>query len=529
MTLKVRFHDGDCVPTLLAETLGVSDDAGDIWGSTLDCCRAFAFDCDNSSEFRDWYLRSEAFSKYEDGDSSMVAVKEQLAITSFLESEQACREANLRLVGWDYDARISVRIWRRARAIVHDILGNLDRNKLIGFCQFGPGATADLPRRKAQTHNKWSCQTTITEGALPYYWAFRRWSNIDLTERLIVSQGNRVTTVPKSYKARRLIAVEPTWSNFFQAGLGRYIRSRLRKRGLLRPDAQYVHRELAKEGSITGELATLDLKAASDTVSLGVCYALLPPEWFQAVCELRSPRGELPGGEVVDYAKVSSMGNGFTFELETLIFYALTAACCSKGSRVSVYGDDIVCPSAHAVDVMGILQEAGFTINAEKSFWSGGFRESCGGHYFNGDDVTPFYIRRPISRLGYAIELHNQVLGWSGRYPISDMDFGPVLDRFSALVPRKVWGPRVPGVLWKPWDQCTPRWSSRTQSYVLTTVKSVRWQRHVGNSWGAVLSKLWVENDEAETSWTEYDQSFDVLSVQRCYRDAWDDLPVRLA
>ena len=74
---------------------------------------------------------------------------------------------------------------------------------------------------------------------------------------------------------------------------------------------------------------------------------------------------------------VSPMGNGFTFELETLLFYALTMAVCGKGNfvRVSVYGDDIICPTEHAQAVTSILVEAGFQLNLGKSFSSGPFQK----------------------------------------------------------------------------------------------------------------------------------------------------------
>jgi len=72
------------------------------------------------------------------------------------------------------------------------------------------------------------------------------------------------------------------------------------------------------------------------------------------------------------------MGNGFTFPLETLIFWALTRAVCGSTATVSAYGDDIICPSDRAEDVIAVLTEVGFSVNLEKSFWNGPFRESCG-------------------------------------------------------------------------------------------------------------------------------------------------------
>jgi hypothetical protein len=60
---------------------------------------------------------------------------------------------------------------------------------------------------------------------------------------------------------------------------------------------------------------------------------------------------------------------------------------------VSLYGDDIIVPTATAVSVVGGLESFGLKVNIRKSFWTGEFRESCGGDYFRGLDVTPVYLR----------------------------------------------------------------------------------------------------------------------------------------
>ena len=91
------------------------------------------------------------------------------------------------------------------------------------------------------------------------------------------------------------------------------------------------------------------------------------------------------------------MGNGFTFPLETLIFWALTASACEGDvDSVSVYGDDIICPRERADDVIDTLTMCGFKINLEKSFVEGPFRESCGCDYYKGIDIRPFYKKEPV-------------------------------------------------------------------------------------------------------------------------------------
>jgi hypothetical protein len=104
------------------------------------------------------------------------------------------------------------------------------------------------------------------------------------------------------------------------------------------------------------------------------------------------------------YEKFSSMGNGYTFELETLIFWGLCMGVCRElelePSQVLVYGDDIVVPVAAYELLSEVLTFCGFTLNSKKSFGSGPFRESCGKDYFLGADVRPFFLKE----IPYEIE-----------------------------------------------------------------------------------------------------------------------------
>jgi hypothetical protein len=99
------------------------------------------------------------------------------------------------------------------------------------------------------------------------------------------------------------------------------------------------------------------------------------------------------------------MGNGFTFELESLIFFAIASCSCDAGI-VSVYGDDIIVPSQYATDVMKNLEMCGFSLNWDKSFIDGPFRESCGGDYFEGFDIRPVYVTGLLS-IKELYRLHN--------------------------------------------------------------------------------------------------------------------------
>jgi hypothetical protein len=143
----------------------------------------------------------------------------------------------------------------------------------------------------------------------------------------------------------------------------------------------------------------------------------LPDDWYNLLDDLRV-KSTIVDGEVHELEMFSSMGNGFTFELESLIFWAL-AHSVKRFSRcrgtVSVYGDDIIVPCRIARRLARIFSWLGFKVNSKKSNWTGSFRESCGKHYYKGFDVTPFFIREPIRKKTDIVRVLNRLLEWDGR------------------------------------------------------------------------------------------------------------------
>lgn len=111
------------------------------------------------------------------------------------------------------------------------------------------------------------------------------------------------------------------------------------------------------------------------------------------------------------YSKFSSMGNGYTFEMETLMFYAAAKAVadylCLPWWEVNAYGDDITI-GVEGVELLTlVLSSMGFTVNTSKSFSSGVFRESCGKDYFNGTSVRPYFVRTILRDVRDLIKFHN--------------------------------------------------------------------------------------------------------------------------
>jgi hypothetical protein len=198
-----------------------------------------------------------------------------------------------------------------------------------------------------------------------------------------------------------------------QLSVGSFIRYRLKKFGVDLND-QTINQRRAKFGSITSKLATIDLSMASDTLALELVWELLPVEWACLLDDLRSKYTLWPDKLWRKCEKFSSMGNGFTFELESLVFYALASAV-TEG--VSVYGDDIIVPTSVFHDVLDVLEGAGFKSNTAKSFASGWFRESCGADMFRGLDCTPVYLRSLPKTRGDVAVLHNNVRRWASVNP----------------------------------------------------------------------------------------------------------------
>lgn len=390
------------------------------------------------------YLLSEVVSKFSTGKTSSASYAE--AKRRFWLAEDRCKDTNLRF--WSGRIRHSpcYPAILQARKQIYDLLGPEPcLGEVERYLGWGPGATTRLPRRRSDSAYKYSGKPESTAGNLVLasaaicsvpLWKREVFSEESNPEAAItVVQGNKVLTVPKNRKTDRVIAIEPDMNIYVQKGFGGVIRSALRRWGVDLND-QTPNQRLAREGSISGRFATIDLSMASDTISRAIVEFLLPPKWVAFLEQARSPFGFFEDQRIF-YAKFSSMGNGFTFELESMIFCALCRACyrlLGIEGRPVVYGDDIIVDTRAFELVIHTLSECGFEANAKKSFGSGPFRESCGKHYLDGTDVSPFYIRRPIKGLEELILLHNNLWRWSRL--VSVVDFEPLLQWLRAMAPK---------------------------------------------------------------------------------------------
>jgi hypothetical protein len=358
------------------------------------------------SAFAKDYQASKLLSKYPYLDTGID--KKAVAFSKFTECEKTCLETNTRFRARAdedklFDPRVERVLFHASRKIA-SILGPVPSLDKLVFL-FGPGATLGV-RGDTSVFQKVSstleCTPQLAHIAPDFLSEFPGW--IPPGENTIsVVNGSELTFVPKDAKTDRPICIEPLLNGLYQKGFGSYIRDRLRRHGVDLRD-QGVNQKLASLAHSHG-LATVDFSSASDTIAYNVVLDLLPIDWFLALDVARSP-SYFYEGSWKPFHKFSSMGNAYTFELESLIFYALAFACAIEsncqvqtGSNLSVYGDDVIIPR-HAFDLFREVTEiCGFTINEAKSYKDGAFFESCGQDFFLGRNVRPFLIKRKLNTL----------------------------------------------------------------------------------------------------------------------------------
>lgn len=397
------------------------------------------------------YLRTEYLSKFNGKGSVSASERREAAIRKWRDVELTNAETNRRLRGRDrgYNLLPRITFYRFLEVCQHlisEVLGPLDDSVVMGT--FTGGASTSRKRTDSHPAEKFCGLADATQGASPYVELvirqselYRQYQFMHFTNDV---HGADLFTVPKKTEIDRCACKEPDVNMFLQKGVGLHIRRRLRRVGINLND-QSINRSLAKRGSIDGTLATLDLSSASDTVTQSLVLALLPHDWYLYLNDIRSTMVKVEG-VYSETEMFSSMGNGFTFELESLIFWAIaksTAYLRGVSGIISVYGDDIIVPTGMYHDLVWVLAEFGFSVNPSKSFHEGSFRESCGGHYDFGNDVTPFYLKREPTHLTDVIRVANQLRRWSMADPARVYEVPGLFDLWKELadfVPKDLWG-----------------------------------------------------------------------------------------
>lgn len=307
---------------------------------------------------------------------------------------------------------------RASRLIWSDVLVGINLSELQP--KHGPGATAE--RVSGNGKYRWQWWHERLEPYFPFIdncYSISSYDSKEFEEVTFLPEDKeipvRVSPVPKTQKGPRIIAIEPACNQYAQQALRAVLYERIENSrlagGHVNFTDQSINQAIALMASKTGQYATIDLSEASDRVPLELATRMLDanPEFRDAVLACRSSHAELPNGTIIGpLRKFASMGSALCFPIESMYFYTIcvVALCRAQNLPVTfssidkvkedvfVYGDDIIVPSRHAEIVLDYLQQYNCKVNLAKSFWNGKFRESCGQDAYDGESVTPIYVRR---------------------------------------------------------------------------------------------------------------------------------------
>jgi len=375
-----------------------------------------------ASAFRSDFVATEFLSK-----ASFLRLnidRKEVALEKFFAAEAQCKETNLRLMShnpWLKTQSKGEWLLNATVCKIYRIIGDgPGAEEIFENGRWGPGSTFHLRGKDLSAANKFRVKSGITQDLVPlvcpsFYSAYPTWSSYTTSlygeKPFEVVAGNRLLTVPKNAKTDRVIAVEPAINLWFQLSAGHSIRTRLGRYGIDLND-QGRNQKAAYRASKTGAMATVDFSSASDTISSKLVEMLLPRRWYQILNAFRS-KYTLYDDRSIRLEKFSSMGNGFTFELESLIFYAVACACCDflgiSQSEISVYGDDVLIPVEAFNLFVDFSSDLGFTVNTKKSYATTPFRESCGSYYYNGISCKPLFLKENCRDVKSLYKLANGV------------------------------------------------------------------------------------------------------------------------
>jgi len=347
------------------------------------------------------------------------AGRKEQALEKFHKSELLCRISTRRLrYYWDHPDRedpVMRQILTKARVLVDSVLGSIDNAlpRIVESCRFGPGMTVcSTDSARTTPYYKFEAERwSVTATARPYaslavcqspQWVSTH-GEIDWTNQTVrlpwnTVQSCRLTFVPKDERTFRTIAIEPYGNVLVQLGVHEYLTERLRTHAGIDIRSQEWNQKAAARGSrdwlSVDTVSTIDLSSASDCISPGLVSRLVRPQWYGFLDDLRS-KSYLNEEVETPFSKWSSMGNGYTFALETLLFWALAQSCeeyCETGQRSLVYGDDIISSRQCSLLVLQVLRYCGLIFNPTKTCIVGPFRESCGEDYHTGVSVRPVFL-----------------------------------------------------------------------------------------------------------------------------------------
>lgn len=346
---------------------------------------------ENISEYRAFFQANALFSKADDlPPLSGLAEK---ALQDFLDCEKHNRETNTRFLCKEVSSPL---IYQTSR-LLSEILGEHSELDMAQNLRFGPGVSSSCRGSMATIAHKLEADITCTPRSLPIVErTFRHFFQYYYRLKPIIAkeQYNYFTTVPKTFKQERGICIGQHGNIVVQLAYGAQLRRKFKKYVDLNKAADFHQYLVEKKWR---EIATIDLRSASQMIARRAVQAVWPETWLSVMDDLREEYTLLPDGTKNYNQHYSAMGNGFTFEMESLLFYCLAkAAMLNAGldwKYLSVFGDDIIVDKECAPTVVQALKDFGFVPNDEKTYLDGPFKESCGVDTLRGRNIRPIFLR----------------------------------------------------------------------------------------------------------------------------------------
>lgn len=298
-------------------------------------------------------------------------------------------------------------VLQRARLIIKNIIGEYDREEHICACRFGKNSSVGSSYAKSYLDLK-LCEGPLTGSSEHIGWFNNYVLPADKALAHVLAKcrnklqhtGYQICTcltqifVPKTFDKLRGITPNTLLGTFYTYGLGCILAERLAASdcGINLKHQQQLHAKIVKRASLNRVLCTGDLSVASDSITAWHVKKLFPLKWYRVFNFGRIPFITTEMGTPFRTATFAGMGIGFTFPLQTLVFYGILKAIAELSHEygfVSAYGDDLIYPRSIHKFVVPILTDLGFKINVTKTYSEEYFRESCGSDFYHGLDCRP--------------------------------------------------------------------------------------------------------------------------------------------
>lgn len=388
---------------------------------------------------------------------------------------------------------------------------------------------------------------------LEYLLDSAKWVAGKYSANLRSSTVSKLLFVPKTIRIARSICKEPTTFMYFQQLVHRAFRRAFDTSVIgrfIRLEDQERNQILSGLGSELGHLDTIDLAAASDSVSWTLVRRVFPRKWLRYLRATRTSTVSLPDGTITKVNKFAPMGSACCFPVQSILFCSVVLYSYIKAMRgsadldapvterevrltlsriddtgtrsvsetgfmgsVAVYGDDIICDSRVTPHVITTLTSLGFVVNVDKSFTGDQcVRESCGAYWWNGHNITPMLFR--VSRMGEYLQPEDLAsivacANNAGSRGLKSLQLLAIRwSLFDQVHPDYVRRDRSKDGLdlrpWSPKTRVNPIRFSLTPDDALTLVVKHPVNAHLHNYYDAAyqysVNRIWVLSTEMETN-----------------------------